>query len=219
MNDKEINDKEIEHNKDDSYDVLLDKIKTKYKKIFDLAKNVYKNPKIFDEMNIHENQENDQLFNNLIVDFNYCYDYPEAFERYIIYQNESNDLEGVKCSISHTSEIMQIIRNNTEIKESDLINLELNLKEEDCKYLTFSNKNIENQFNGFVFIFAMYYKEKQELFNPEEPIYGCTFALNPLQSYKNEIRNIGISAINSSGEDKCKTIIFKSFFIDYLDLE
>jgi hypothetical protein len=216
-NQTEIENNEIENNKEDSYDILLDKIKTKYKKIFDLAKNVYKNPKIFDEMNVEDIKENDQLFNNLIVDFNRCYDYPEEFERYVIYQNNSNDLEGIKCSTSHTSEIMQTVRNNTEINENNLINLELNLKEEDCKYLTFSYKNIENQFNGFVFIFGMYYKEKQELFNPEAEIYGCSFALNPLQSYKTEIRDIGISAINTSGDDKCKTIIFKSFFIDYSD--
>ena len=213
-NKEKKNEIEIEDNKEDSYDVLLDKIKTKYKKIFDLAKNVYKNPKIFEEMNIDNIQENDQLFNNLIVDFNRCYDYPEEFERYVIYQNNSNDSEGIKCSTSHTTEIMQTVRNNKEISENSLINLELNLKEEDCKYLTFSYKNIENQFNGFVFIFGMYYKEKQELFNPEAEIYGCSFALNPLQSYNTQIIDIGISAINTSGDDKCKTIIFKSFFID-----
>lgn len=213
-NKEKKNEIEIEDNKEDSYDVLCNKIKIKYKKIFDLAKNVYKNPKIFDEMNIEDIKENDQLFNNLIVDFNYCYDYPEEFERYVIYQNNSNDSEGIKCSTSHTTEIMQTVRNNKEIPENSLINLELNLKEEDCKYLTFSYKNIENKFNGFVFIFGMYYKEKQELFNPEAEIYGCSFALNPLQSYTNQIRDIGISAINTSGDDKCKTIIFKSFFID-----
>ncbi len=220
INQKEKMNTEMENNNnhEDSYDFLCNKIKTKYKKIFDLAKNVYKNPKIFEEMSIDNIQENDQLFNNLIVDFNRCYDYPEEFERYIIYQNNSNDSEGIKCSNSHTTEIMQISRNNKDIPEDDLIETELNIKEEDCKYLTFSYKNTqsENTLNGFIFIFAMYYKEKQEIFNPESEIYGCSFALNPLQSHKNEIRDIGISAINSSGNEKCKTIIFKSFFIDNL---
>jgi hypothetical protein len=59
----------------------------------------YKNPKIFDEMNVEDIKENDQLFNNLIVDFNRCYDYPEEFERYVIYQNNSFELFSLSSKV------------------------------------------------------------------------------------------------------------------------
>ena len=94
---------------------------------------------------------------------------------------------------------------------------ELDIKPEACQYLTFSYRDVENQLSGYVFIFAMYYLEKQVEFNPESPIYGCTFSLNPLYLNKKDDqdqKDIGISAINSSGEKNCKTIIFKSFFIE-----
>ena len=75
-------------------------------------------------------------------------------------------------------------------------------------------ERIDNEITGLVMIFGMYYLEKQEIFNPEAPIYGCTFSLNPLNCCKSDQRDIGISAVNSSGNDGCNTIIFKSYFIE-----
>ncbi len=199
----------------EDYNKLKDKIKTKYKKIFDIARDVYKNPNIFDEISPEEQVINDHLFNEFIIDLN-SGEYPEEFERCIIYQhpknesNESNDY-GILCSNKHSSKIMHMARY---IPNRPFIDSELDLKSEACQYLTFSYRDIENQLSGYVFIFGMYYLDKQTEFNPEAPIYGCTFSLNPLYYDKNEQKDIGISAINSSGNEKCKTIIFKSFFIE-----
>lgn len=207
----------------EDYNNLKQKIKTKYKKLFDIAQNVYKNPKIFEELPSNEQVLNDHLFNEFIIDLNSC-EYPEEFERCIIYQhpiNENNENNedsenenGIQCSNKHSSKIMQLARYIANRPENDS---ELDIKPEACQYLTFSYRDVENQLSGYVFIFAMYYLEKQTEFNPESPIYGCTFSLNPLYLNKKddqEQKDIGISAINSSGEKNCKTVIFKSFFIE-----
>ena len=203
----------------EDYNNLKQKIKTKYKKLFDIAQNVYKNSKIFEELPQNEQVLNDHLFNEFIIDLNSC-EYPEEFERCIIYQHPINeDLNnenenGIQCSNKHSSKIMQLARYIQKRPENDS---ELDIKPEACKYLTFSYRDVENQLSGYVFIFAMYYLEKQTEFNPESPIYGCTFSLNPLYLNKKddqEQKDIGISAINSSGNENCKTIIFKSFFIE-----
>jgi hypothetical protein len=191
----------------EDYNNLKQKIKTKYKKLFDIAQNVYKNPKIFEELPSNEQVLNDHLFNEFIIDLNSC-EYPEEFERCIIYQHPIN---GIQCSNKDSSKIMHLARY---IPNRPEIDFNLDITPESCKYLTFSYRDIENQLSGYVFIFGMYYIEKQTEFNPESPIYGCTFSLNPLYYDKNEQRDIGISAINSPGNEKCKTIIFKSFFIE-----
>ena len=193
----------------ENYKNLKNKFKTKYKKLFEIASNVYKNPKLFEGLSQNEQVINDHLFNELIIDINSC-DYLEEFERCIIYQHQAKD-SGIQCSNKHSSKIMQLARYIPNRLENDS---NLDIKPEACKYLTFSYRDIENQLSGYVFIFGMYYIEEQTEFNPESPIYGCTFSLNPLYYDKNEQRDIGISAINSPGNEKCKTIIFKSFFIE-----
>jgi hypothetical protein len=210
------------------YKNLKDKIKTQYKSLFELARNVYKNPKVFEEMSVEENQKNDFLFNQFINDINSCDDYPEELERCIIY-NQSSILENenhrkIKLSDKHSTKIMYLARpNQNRPFQVETIEPDFDIKEEACKYLTFvdkdvNNDDVENSFSGFVFILGMYYKENQNSFNPEEPIYGCTFTLNPLDNNKNEMRDIGVSAISCNDSDtdtniNCKTIIFKSFFI------
>lgn len=204
------------------YKNLKDKIKTQYKSLFELARNVYKNPKVFAEMSVEENQKNDFLFNQFINDINSCDDYPEELERCIIY-NQSSILEieseierTVKCSDKHTTKIMYLARpNQNRPLQVETIDPRFDIKEDACKYLTFVDKDLENEISGFVFIFGMYYKENQTSFNPEEPIYGCTFTLNPLDNKKEEMRDIGVSAISITDDENsdCKSIIFKSFFI------
>lgn len=212
------------------YKNLKDKIKTQYKSLFELARNVYKNPKVFEEMSVEENQKNDFLFNQFINDINSCDDYPEELERCIIY-NQSSILEieseiesetetkterTIKCSDKHTTKIMYLARpNQNRPFQVETIDPRFDIKEDACKYLTFVDKDYENGFSGFVFIFGMYYKENQTSFNPEEPIYGCTFTLNPLDNKKEEMRDIGVSAISITDDENsdCKSIIFKSFFI------
>jgi hypothetical protein len=204
------------------YKTFKNKIKIQYKSLFELARNVYKNPKIFEELSVDENQKNDSLFNEFINDINSCYDYPEELERCIIY-NQSSILEieseierTVKCSDKHTTKIMYLARpNQNRPLQVETIDPRFDIKEDACKYLTFVDKDLENEFSGFVFIFGMYYKENQTSFNPEEPIYGCTFTLNPLDNKKEEMRDIGVSAISITDDENsdCKSIIFKSFFI------
>jgi len=183
-------------------------IKKKYKKLFELTKNIYKNPNIFNEISLEETQENDQLFNDFLVDINNC-DYPEEFERCIIYHHPES--EGIQCLDMHSSKVMSLAR---EVENRPENNSNLELKKEAAQYLTFSYRDIENKLTGFVMIFGMYYLEKQEIFNPEAPIYGCTFSLNPLICCKSEQRDIGISAVNSNGNDGCQSVIFKSYFIE-----
>jgi hypothetical protein len=129
-------------------------------------------------------------------------------------ENKSkSENDGIKCSIKHTSKIMELARY---VKNRPNNDSNLNFSKEESRYLTFYNRDIDDDFSGLVMIFAMYYLEKQQTFNPEEPIYGCTFALNPLyySSTGEEQRDIGLSGINSSGDENCKTIIFKSYFIE-----
>jgi hypothetical protein len=203
------------------YKNLQHKIKNKYKSLFELARNVYKNPKIFDEMTIQQNQSNDLLFNEFINDINSCLDYPEELERCIIY-NQSSSLQNknqyIKLSDKHTTKIMYLARpNENRPIQVETIDPDFDIKEEACKYLTFVDKDDdENSFSGFVFILGMYYKENLTSFNPDEAIYGCTFTLNPLDNNKDEMRDIGVSAISCNDFDtniNCETIIFKSFFI------
>jgi len=206
------------------YKNLKDKIKTKYKSLFELARNVYKNPKVFEKMSVEENQKNDFLFNQFINDINSCDDYPEELERCIIY-NQSSILgtgtgteRTIKCLDKHTTKIMYLARpNQNRPLQVETIDPRFDIKEDACKYLTFVDKDLENEFSGFVFIFGMYYKENQTSFNPEEPIYGCTFTLNPLDNKKEEMRDIGVSAISITDDENsdCKSIIFKSFFIGF----
>ena len=209
------------------YKNLQHKIKNKYKSLFELARNVYKNPKIFDEMTIEKNQSNDLLFNEFINDINSCLDYPEELERCIIYNQSSssssleninqNKNQYIKLSDKHTTKIMYLARpNENRPFQVETIDPDFDIKEEACKYLTFVDKDVDDGFSGFVFILGMYYKENLTYFNPDEAIYGCTFTLNPLDNNKNEMRDIGVSAIScndSYTNINCETIIFKSFFI------
>ncbi len=172
----------------EDYQNLKNKFKTKYKKIFEIASNVYKNPKIFEELSQNEQVLNDHLFNELIIDINSC-EYPEEFERCIIYQHPNNKCSdeegsdnkddnncGIVCSNKDSSKIMHLARY---IPNRPEIDFNLDLSPESCKYLTFFYRDIENQLSGYVFIFGMYYLEEQTVFNPEPPFSGCTFSSHP----------------------------------------
>jgi hypothetical protein len=191
------------------YNTLEYKLNNKYKPLFQFVENAYQNKNQNKEIELKYKT----LFNDLIFDFNSS-DYPEDKERCIIYQHSSKN--GIKCNVHHNSKIIHLARPRNDRKE---IVSNLELKKEAGEYLLFNefntfNTNVESR---FVLLFGMFYEKNQTEFSPEETIDSCIFSLFPLNDYKEEERDIGISisSCDEKNSKPCKSIIFKSFYIDF----
>ncbi len=185
------------------------KLHNKYKSLFQFVENAYQNKN--QNMEIELKYQN--LFNDLIFDFNSS-DYPEDRERCIIYQHSSKN--GIKCNVHHNSKIIHLARPRNDRKE---IMSDLELTKEACDFLAFNDfvcdNNLYSNEKSFLLLFGLFYEKEQIEFNPEEVIDSCIFSLFPLNNYKDEERDIGISlaSCNEKNNKNCKSIIFKSFYL------
>lgn len=206
-------------NKISEQDTLEYKLKNKYSKLFEFVSKVYQNKKETNKETCEYNEQIEtknkdsitNLFNDLIIDFNSS-DYPEDKERCIIYQHLSHD--GIKCNIIHNSKVMHLARPRNDRKKNTS-NLEL--KETACQYLFFNDVITHKENPSYILLFSLFYENNQTEFNPEEPIESCIFSLFPLNDYKEEERDIGISIASCDEKNikTCKSIIFKSFYIKF----
>ena len=188
------------------YNTLEYKLNNKYKSLFQFVENAYQNK----NQNKEIDSEYQKLFNDLIFDFNSS-DYPEYKERCIIYQHLSEN--GIKCNVNHNSKIIHLGRPRNDRKE---IISDLELKKEACEYLVFNDLVSNTNKIPFLLLFGLFYEKTQNEFNPEEEIESCIFSLFPLNNYTEEERDIGISlaSCDEKNKKKCKSIIFKSFYLD-----
>lgn len=182
------------------------KLNNKYKVLFQFVENAYQNK----NQNMEIELKYQKLFNDLIFDFNSS-DYPEDRERCIIYQHSSKN--GIKCNVHHNSKIIHLARPINNRKE---IVSDLELKKEACDFLTFNDFVCDINHTSFLLLFGLFYEKTQNEFNPEEEIDSCIFSLFPLNNYKDEERDIGISLASCNGKNNknCKSVIFKSFYLD-----